>query len=163
MARHVPAWIMAVVTAFLLTNIVVAPDGDRRTAPPSAVSAFMTITASGGTARAVRASAAPSAASAVVPAAASRAPGREAEPNPDQGGTEPSARGCRNQAPARWSGGTCPQCLSPHGRRHPCAATASTLPATGASASATASRPGAGRREAAVAAPSQARLQVFRC
>lgn len=165
MARHVPAWIMAVVTAFLLTNIVVAPDGDRRTAPPSAVSAFMTITASGGTARAVRAPAAPSAASAVVPAAASRAPGREAEPNPDQSGTEPSARGCRNQAPARWSGGTCPQCLSPrgHGRRHPCAATASALPSPGASAPATASRPGAGRREAAVAAPSQARLQVFRC
>ncbi|MFD0890344.1 hypothetical protein ACFQ08_37870, partial [Streptosporangium algeriense] len=89
-----PAWILAVVTAFLLTNVVVAPDGDRRTAPPSAVSAFMTIFTSSGTARAVRTAVTPSATSPIV-LGTPRAPGREAEPNPDHG-ADLSARGCRH-------------------------------------------------------------------
>ncbi|MFI7532507.1 hypothetical protein [Streptosporangium sp. NPDC049376] len=157
MARHVPAWIMAVVTAFLLTNVVVAPDGDRRTAPPSAVSAFMTIFTSGGTggtARTVRAASA----SAPGVSATPRGPGREAEPNPDHGGTDLPTRGCRHQAPARWAGG--PQCLSP--LRGPGQHMTTALPSPETSTRSL-SRPGAGRRETAVAAPSQSRLQVFRC
>ncbi len=159
MVRHVPIWIAAMVTAFLLTHVVVTPDGDHGAAPSSAVSAFMAISTSGSAARAARTAAT----SSTTPAVATV---WDTETNVDPGGTvDISVRGCRHQAPARWAGGGCPQCLSllrGPGQRLPCAAAASALSSPGASAKSPA-RAGAERHRAAGAAPSLPQLQVFRC
>ncbi|WP_344926182.1 hypothetical protein [Streptosporangium carneum] len=146
-------------TAFLLTHVVVSSDGDHETAPSSAVSAFMAISSPRGAAWAARTAAAASA----VPAALAM---REAETNADPSGTvDVSVRGCRHQAPSRWAGGRCSQCLSllrGPGQRLPCAATASSLSSLGTSAQSPV-RTGTERRGATGVAPSLPQLQVFRC
>lgn len=156
MARHVPAWIVAAIIAFLLTNVVVSPDGDHRTVPPSAVSAFMAIVPSGSAAGTTRSATASSSVTTTW----------EAEANADSNGTaEVSARGCRHQALSRWTGGSCPRCLflsRGPGQRLPCAAGASAFSSPGTRPDSP-SRAGAERRGTTGTAPSLPQLQVFRC
>ncbi|MEV8637689.1 hypothetical protein AB0395_39195 [Streptosporangium sp. NPDC051023] len=160
MVRHVPVWIVAVVTSLLLTYVVVTPDNDHGTAPSGAVSALMAVSASGGAARATRLATA----SSFVPAAATM---RDAESTIEPGGPLGiSVRGCRHQAPSRWAGGNCLRCLSllrGAGKRLSCAVAASVLSSSESSATSP-TRAGAERHGPAGAALlSLPQLQVFRC